>query len=70
MEESWPNVEQGALARDDELGTQVDDDDERAVDADVHHGVVEGEHLLGAGEVHLDVARGGGELLLLKVSRT
>ena len=61
------HVEQGALARDDELGTQVDDDDERAVDADVHHGVVEGEQLLGAGEVHLDVARGGGELLLLKV---
>ena len=61
------HVEQGALARDDELGAQVDDDDERAVDADVHHGVVEGEQLLGAGEVHLDVARGGGELLLLVV---
>ena len=61
------HVEQGALARDDELGAQVDDDDERAVDADVHHGVIEGEQLFGAGEVHLDVARGGGELLFLVV---
>ena len=61
------HVEQRALARDDELGSQVDDDDKCAVDADVHHGVVKGEQLLGAGEVHLDVARGGGELLLLKV---
>ena len=61
------HVEQRALARDDELGAQVDDDDKRAVDADVHHGVVKGEQLLGAGEVHLDVARGGRELLLLKV---
>ena len=61
------HVEQRALARDDELGSQVDDDDKCAVDADIHHGVVKGEQLLGAGEVHLDVVRGGGELLLLKV---
>lgn len=28
MEEELTHVEQGALARDDELGAQVDDDDE------------------------------------------
>ena len=61
------HVEQRALARDDELGAQVDDDNERAVDANVHHGVVKGKQLLGAGEVHLDVVRSGREFLLLVV---
>ena len=61
------HVEQSALAGDDELGTQVDDDDEGTVDAQVHHRVVEGEQLLGAGEVGADVFGGAGELLLLIV---
>ena len=61
------HVKQGSLARDDDFRPQVDDGDKGAVDADVHHGVVKGQELLGAGEVGANVAGGTGEFLLLVV---
>ena len=57
----------GAAAGDDGVGTEGEHKNHTRVDAELHHGAVQGHDALGFGEVLADVFRSGGKLLLLIV---
>ena len=58
------DVDRRAVAGDDELGADREDEDHVEVQAQLHQGRVEGDDALGIGEVPADVVRGGGKFLL------